>query len=62
MLRKHVIFPFSSTNYIVSVDYIFFAEYYIYFCNYYMFGVSSDIGLWYLLIQESLVPWYLSIT
>ena len=42
MLGKHVIFPFSSINYMVSVDYIFFAEYYIRFCNYYMFGVSSD--------------------
>ena len=28
MLEKHVIFPFSSINYMFSVNYTFFAEYY----------------------------------
>ena len=45
MLGKHVIFRFSSINYMFSVDYNLLAEYYIRFCNYYMFGVSSDNNL-----------------
>ena len=43
MLGKHVIFPFSSINYMFSVDYIFLLNITYVFCNYYMFGVSSDL-------------------
>ena len=39
MLRKHVIFPFSSIH--VFCELHLFAEYYICFSKYYMFGVSS---------------------
>ena len=42
MLEKHVIFPFSSINYMFFCELHIFDEYYMHFCNNYMFVVSSE--------------------
>ena len=39
MLRKHIIFPFSSINYIVSVDYIFLLN-----ISTYVFAIITCLG------------------